>query len=283
MAMVMLTTRMDPATVMHRYDIIDGNLRLATGAAIADFREKFGGEYTIVERSPEAAKVKVKYRNNDLEFSLTWSEVEEAKEDFAFSKGQVKFNWSTPKRRREMLFYRVMSDAIAAVCPEVFYSAETYYGNAQIVPPDEAAEKAKSINLEEMAAEAKSELVAIETKPPVARAEVEPEKVETETTVKESEPEKKVVSYSEPSSADATQIDMNDEADEAYYQKVVDLLNDLKDPEKDPDGERRRIVRDFASRVKSGEQKRLSECTFAEVDSIFESLTKKADEITIPF
>ncbi len=90
-----------------------------------------GGEYKILERSPDRAALWMKYRNAETEMEITAEEIyaepvaykggptaqmEELKKPF--EKRRLKDKYATPRSRMQMLWARLISDAVRAVCPQ---------------------------------------------------------------------------------------------------------------------------------------------------------------------
>jgi hypothetical protein len=113
-----VTCQQENMTLMQfkeRYHIIQGQIAMKSEAMLANLLE-LGGEYEIVERSPERAAVKVTFKKATMLSELKWEDAQ--KEDYVKAKnGQLKDNWSTPRRRMQMMWARVVSDGVRAVCP----------------------------------------------------------------------------------------------------------------------------------------------------------------------
>jgi len=159
---VALTCRMrgiDPIEFQATYNIIDGTPSMRADAMLARFGE-LGGSYKMIERTPARAEIHVTYREHDKErFSLTWEEAQA--EPFTKKKdGGIKTNWKTPRARMQMLWARVVSDAIRVVAPEVNHGT---YTPEEVADFDHARE------------------VAVEVSPPVARA-VQPQEQAQDVT-----------------------------------------------------------------------------------------------------
>lgn len=112
-----LARRCPPLSLTETYHVIDGRLSMRADAMLARFRE-VAGHHEIVERSPDRAAIRL-YQEGVLrgEFSFTWQEAQA--EGLENGKSGIKTNWSTPRRRMQMLWARVCSDAVRAVAPEV--------------------------------------------------------------------------------------------------------------------------------------------------------------------
>ena len=113
-----VTCQQENMTLMQfkeRYHIIQGQIAMKSEAMPANLLE-LGGEYEIVERSPERAAIKITFKKATMTSELKWEDAQ--KEDYVKAKnGQLKDNWSTPRRRMQMMWARVVSDGVRAVCP----------------------------------------------------------------------------------------------------------------------------------------------------------------------
>ena len=98
------------------YNLIQGNLSMRADAMLARLLQ-FGGEYEILERTPEMASIKATFRKATGTFSFSWKEAQE--ERFPYAKGgkALKDNWATPRGRKQMLWARCVSDAVRTICP----------------------------------------------------------------------------------------------------------------------------------------------------------------------
>ena len=99
------------------YNVIQGNLSMKADAMLARLLE-LGGEYEIVSRTPEKAEIKASYGKAKGNFSFSWDEAKA--EPFVYTKGsttEYKKNWATPRARCQMLWARVVSEAVRTVCP----------------------------------------------------------------------------------------------------------------------------------------------------------------------
>ena len=97
------------------YHVIMGQIAMKSEAMLANLLE-LGGEYQIIERNPDIASVKLKFGKAEYVSTLKWEDVKE--ESYTKAKnGELKDNWSTPRRRMQMMWARVVSDGVRAVCP----------------------------------------------------------------------------------------------------------------------------------------------------------------------
>jgi len=135
LALMFLTKGIDPFEWKPRNHVIGGNVTMASEAMLADLRTDCGGTHRIVSRTPEKAAIEITISKQKQLFEFTWAEarVEEYVYNKAANEGKIpknlpdgsvnpaalKDNWSTPRRRMQMLWARVVSDAVGAMAPEV--------------------------------------------------------------------------------------------------------------------------------------------------------------------
>ena len=117
MAMTCLAKGCDPLSLAQRYDIIQGKLSMKSDAMLAEFRSR-GGKHRIIQRDSDGAVVELSIAGETQTFGLLWVDAQE--EDFTKGKkGEIKANYATPRKRMQMLWARVVSDGVRAMCPEV--------------------------------------------------------------------------------------------------------------------------------------------------------------------
>lgn len=104
-----------PLSLAEEYHIIDGGLSMRADRMLARFIEA-GGRHKIKSRTPELASIELTIRGERETFSLSWKNAEA--EGLAKGKNGVKTNWSTPRRRMQMLWARVVSDGVRAMAPQ---------------------------------------------------------------------------------------------------------------------------------------------------------------------
>jgi hypothetical protein len=122
---------------MKRYHVVGDKLTMKADAMLAGLKER-GFEYEIVSRTGELAKIEIKKsRAKAVTFELSWESAQ--KETFPYAgkpeevikllasggKPKIKDKYATPHSRMQMLWARVVSDAVRAVCPEVNYGTYT--------------------------------------------------------------------------------------------------------------------------------------------------------------
>ena len=129
LALACLTERKSPLELKRIYHIIGGNLTMRADAMLAEFEAR-GGAYSQVCRTADKAEIELKRGRKKAEtYSFTWQEAQA--EDYVYTSAAndgkikrdhpaaLKDNWKTPRRRMQMLWCRVISDAIRAYDPSV--------------------------------------------------------------------------------------------------------------------------------------------------------------------
>mgnify|MGYP000443961944 CR=1 FL=1 len=164
LALACVVSGRDPLSLPMEYHLMKGKLSLKAEAMLGRL-VRDGGQYEIIEHSPNAAEIKIESRGRKFHERFTWEEAQQ--EPFVYTgKGDVimkalkegkadtlpmSFNYSTPRKRMQMLWSRVVSDGVRVVAPHVLgaYTPEEvsdYSGFA-------LTEKAKSAEVEEVKAE----------------------------------------------------------------------------------------------------------------------------------
>ena len=110
--------QVSPLTIMQAFHFIEGKLSMRAdammGRAIAA-----GCEMKVLSRTSELATVYLADKDGDgQEFSLSWADCQ--KEPFVRDKtGGIKTNYATPRIRTQMLWARVVSDAVRTMRPDL--------------------------------------------------------------------------------------------------------------------------------------------------------------------
>lgn len=181
LAMACLAEHKSPIELMREYHLIDGNLTMKADVMLAKFRAA-GGEHSIIERSADRAAIELKMKRHKCNFAFTW---EEAKaEAYVYGKDGKSFkdNWATPRRRKQMLWARLISDAVRAMAPECIaghYTPEDlghHEADVITVEAEPATQGAEDKAIEEAATKAAAAHPAMEDRPP-------PDKVSREQLV----------------------------------------------------------------------------------------------------
>lgn len=147
LAMTCFAKRMDPLALAESYHLIQGKLSMRADRMLAGLHER-GGSHRIIQRNPEAAAIEITIHGDTQQFSLTWHDAQQ--EPFVYGKEkngkrQLKDNWATPRSRMQMLWARVVSDGVRAMCPEVVCGA---YVPEEIDDLDVAADEPRSVVVE---------------------------------------------------------------------------------------------------------------------------------------
>lgn len=121
LAMTCFAKRMDPLALAERYHLIKGKLSMRADAMLAGLHER-GGSHRIIRRTADAAEIEIAINGDTQRFAFTWEEAKQ--EPFVYGKEEkgkrpLKDNWATPRSRMQMLWARVVSDGVRAMCPEV--------------------------------------------------------------------------------------------------------------------------------------------------------------------
>lgn len=136
-ALTCLCEGLTPVDYRRRYHTIDGKPTMRADAMLAEFRLNHGGDYEIVSRTADLAAINlIDRKNRSYPFSFSWEECLQSRWPWKSGKGpgdnpvnDIKTNYSTPIDRRNMLWARLVSDSIRAVCPEL---------SAGVYTPEEA-------------------------------------------------------------------------------------------------------------------------------------------------
>ncbi len=130
LAMECIARGCPPLALREEYHLYFDQLSKKSDAMLADFN-KLGGTHKIVSRTSECAAIELNYYGHATKFSFTWDEAKQ--EPFVYEgkekevvpillagnadKLKLKAKYSTPRARGQMLWARVVSDGVRAVCP----------------------------------------------------------------------------------------------------------------------------------------------------------------------
>lgn len=133
-AMTAAGRNVDPMALAQKYEILQGRLSMPAKVMLSEFALR-GGEHRVIERTPEAAEIRLIYKGKDQTFRLTWEDAQQ--ETFVYSGKEaetlrmiaakntkllaerMKPKYATPRSRMQMLWARVVSDGVGVICPEV--------------------------------------------------------------------------------------------------------------------------------------------------------------------
>lgn len=119
LAMTCIQQKITPLEFIQTYHIIEGKPSMRADAMLADFCSKYDGEFTIQERSAERVAIELKRGDKTFPAAFTWKEAQEENYCYCKDSKKLKDNWSTPRRRMQMMWARLISDSIRAFCPQV--------------------------------------------------------------------------------------------------------------------------------------------------------------------
>lgn len=99
-----------------KYNVIAGRISIKAEAMLAKLLE-LGGDYKVLDRSADKASLKLRFREAEFVSTMTWEEAQNESYTRAKDGKSLKDNWSTPRRRAQMLWARAVSDGVRVVCP----------------------------------------------------------------------------------------------------------------------------------------------------------------------
>jgi len=132
LALHCLVKQCDPLSIVQSHHLMRGKLSLKSEEMLARV-VKAGGDYQIIEHSPEAAEIVISYKGRKFRERFTWDEAKQ--EPFVyrgtatdvlphllagrFDKISLGNNYATPRRRMQHLWARVVSDAVRVIAPDL--------------------------------------------------------------------------------------------------------------------------------------------------------------------
>lgn len=145
-----LQTGMSLLEFTSKYAIVDGKPAMWSDNMLTNFRDR-GGKHKVLKRDSEEAKVELEKDGVTTTFAFTWQEAKKEKFPYAHN-GKYKDNWSTPRGRMQMLWHRVVSDAVKTIDPgalqESRQTVEVMEDSVDTAPEPEAPKPMKSANAE---------------------------------------------------------------------------------------------------------------------------------------
>lgn len=147
LAMICLSEGKTPSQLLKQNHIIGGKLSDKADAMLAAFRLR-GGRHIVKKYTPDVVQIEFVTPEQKFVGSFTWVEAQE--EDYVYTsdanngkvpkklkdgtvnRAALKDNWSTPRRRAQMLWARVVSDSVRHLMPEANcgeYTADELGGN----------------------------------------------------------------------------------------------------------------------------------------------------------
>jgi hypothetical protein len=184
LAMACLAERQNPIAIKRTYHIIDGNLSMRSDAMLAELRNR-GGKHKVLKRTEDEASIEVTFNGETLVESLTWAEAQNEAWPYAKDGKTLKKNWRTPRARRQMLWARVVSEAVRTIAPEVIAGV---YTPEEVGDYDDQAEAARGpVNVDQLMRE-----TAAKAGEPIDAeytvVDEQPQQTQPESTVQEPEP-----------------------------------------------------------------------------------------------
>ena len=138
--------RMSLLEFQRTYDIIDNKPSMKADAMLAGL-VLLGGTYDIISRTSELAEIKVSIDGREHTDRFSWEEAQD--ERYIKDKNdELKFNWSTPRKRKQMLWARLVSDVVRAIAPQV---VKGIYTPEEVADFDKPLKVEKEINPEKAA------------------------------------------------------------------------------------------------------------------------------------
>ena len=113
-----------------RYHVMMGQVTIKSEAMLANLLE-LGGEYEIQARTPDCVAIKLTYKKASFLSEIKWEDIKDEAytrankdangrnyaDNVPIEQRRYKDNWSTPRRRMQMMWARAVSDGVRAVCP----------------------------------------------------------------------------------------------------------------------------------------------------------------------
>jgi len=116
-AAILVSERKGPHWFLQSFYLVDGKITMRADRMLGNFVQA-GGKYKVLQRTSDVAEIEVHHNGNKCKFAFTFNEAQE--EPFCRDKkGGIKTNYATPRARSQMLWARVVSDAIRTVAPEI--------------------------------------------------------------------------------------------------------------------------------------------------------------------
>lgn len=155
LALECMARRQPPLALAERYNVIKGKLSMKADAMLAGFRA-LGGKTKVIKRDEDEACIELRLDGEKERFRFTWEEAQKepfiylGKEADVLAKLEagkppaIKPKYATPRSRMQMLWARVVSDAVRTMAPEVCagtYTPEEHADAAGIDLPDQGTDE----------------------------------------------------------------------------------------------------------------------------------------------
>lgn len=158
LALECLAQKLPPLSLARRFDLMKGKLSMKSQAMLSDFNTR-GGKHKMTEKSPERVAIEMTDRDgNKYTFELSWEQAKE--ETFPYlgkeadiveqlagdrSGMKLKPKYATPRSRANMLWNRLISDAVRTLDPEIncgVYTpeeTEDFVGEVEVIENESVA------------------------------------------------------------------------------------------------------------------------------------------------
>lgn len=184
-AMACMAENRTPFEISKRYHVIDNKLAMKSEAMLAEFNAR-GGRHRIIQRDGDCAAIELTPNGGSpVEFRFTWEDAQQERYIYGKDGKTLKDNWSTARRRMQMMWARVVSDAVRAVDPGVVvgtYTPEEIMDMADEPAPQRTKEQveARREELQAIASEPVEDVVDVESEPAPQPTEETPAAEEAE-------------------------------------------------------------------------------------------------------
>ena len=211
-ALTCMCEGLTPVEFGRRYHLIQGKPAMRSDAMLAEFRLNYGGDYTFdpaTDRTPDRAAITlIDSKKREFKFELTADQAKDARwpwKDWKDQSKGVKDNWATPADRKSMLWARLVSDSLRAVCPELV---------AGVYTPEEMEDVIEGV------------VLPAKPEPPTASEIIAKQKAakETKPAAKEPEAPEEDVVEAEFTQAEEPPFDAEPETDSELLAEVRDLF-----------------------------------------------------------
>lgn len=178
-AMACMAENRTPFEISKRYHVIDNKLAMKSEAMLAEFNAR-GGKHRIIQRDGDCAAIELTpHGGSPVEFRFTWEDAQQERYIYGKDGKTLKDNWSTARRRMQMMWARVVSDAVRAVDPGVVvgtYTPEEIMDMADEPAPQRTKEQveARREELQAIANAPAEDVVDVESEPAPQPAEEAP-------------------------------------------------------------------------------------------------------------
>jgi hypothetical protein len=175
LAMACICEGINPIELTRKYHIIQNKLSMRADAMLAELRAR-GGKHKVIERTSDKASVEIAYDGQTYTETLTWEDAKN--EPYVLAKeGGLKDNWATPRARRQMLWARVISEAVRTLAPEIVAGTYTPEETSDFVEEITATATTKVVDVEKL-----MEATAAKAEPTKTYVAVDAETIDVEAT-----------------------------------------------------------------------------------------------------